>query len=117
MLHKWSHVLCCKSALLKDRLSFWVKTVRNSLGWGLENSRPIVKSMKRLHTTQCLQIVKMLGIKRHKSDDDIYEPWLDWHKRSFRLAASTIIKHKIDIRDTIKVKTPKLGLSHCTFWC
>ena len=83
-------------ASLADRVALWSKTVQPSLLWGLQTTRAQDKScnLGKIKHTQRLMFRKMLKLKRRvvqqESAPSIWEPWLEWHIRSFRKAGETI---------------------------
>jgi hypothetical protein len=104
VFHKWGHILMAHRTPLKSRLEFWRKTVCGSLDWCLETCRRNTNSLKLLYSAQCLQVAKMMGLKRKVLPDKTFEPWLDWHKRRYQTASQVIQAHSIDIRSIMSEK-------------
>ena len=98
--HKWSHILTSTAPLL-NRLHFWDKTVGKSLIWGLQTLRSQEKSktFRSLLTCQKQQVRKMMKVKRRVQEDGSYEPWLDWHVRSFHAAGNAIRNAGLDLAE------------------
>lgn len=63
VFHKWAHILQAFRTPLKARIAIWLKTVCISFHWGLETCRGNSASLKKLHSVQCLQFAKMMGLE------------------------------------------------------
>ena len=112
--HKWKHMFACKSTCLAAKLYFWCKAVGMSMLWGLETTRKNTCLSKRLHTTQCLQVCKMIGIKRIIKDGQV-ESWIEFSKRKFKTASTIITEHEIDIRNLLNDKINSWNLHIARF--
>ena len=99
--HKWARILESKAGLF-CRISFWVKTVMQSM-LCLQTTRAQDNSgcMARLRHAQRLMFRKMIGNKRKVTQDGVYETWLEWHIRSFRQTAEILRTHDCDILDRL----------------
>ena len=74
-----------------------------SLDWSMETCRYSEVALKKMHTAQCLQFAKMMGLKR-KRIEGVFENWIDWNKRRFRTAAKVIQQNEVDIRGIVSAK-------------
>jgi hypothetical protein len=100
--NRWSRVLESQASF-ETRVKFWTKTVQHSLLWGLQTTRVQDKSgcLAKLRHAQRLMFRRMLRTKR-RVEHDIYEPWLEWHIRSFRRAGSAIEDLDVEICDKLE---------------
>ena len=89
--HKWKDILLCQQVTIANRLAFWAKTVQPSLLWGLETTRLSKKCQDIMKQTQRHMIIKLLRKKRRK-ENDILEPWLDYHIRVSRDAKTLLVE-------------------------
>ena len=78
-------------APLKGRLQNYVILVRQAALWGCQTWPRTEYILKSANTLQALQIRGMLKQKRGSA-----EGWLEWHKRSLRMARLQIQRHKIE---------------------
>ena len=104
--HRWSKMLESQASL-QNRINLWKKTVQPSLLWGLQTTRtPSANGgLAKLRHTQRLMFRRMLKLKRgvvvQGDGTKLFEPWLDWHKRSFRKAGETIQVFDVDINEQL----------------